>query len=196
MPDALPPNATLVLIDVQKAFDDPAWGAAHAPGTDGNITRLLEAWRKAARPVVHVKHDSVEPGSKLGPDAPGNELKEFANPHYGERLFHKHVNSAFIGTSLETFLRSEGHDTLVIVGWTTDHCVSTTARMAGNMGFKTYVVADACATHDRKSHTGATIPAKAMHESALASLHGEFATVCTTDEMLAALSGQVSSANR
>jgi nicotinamidase-related amidase len=194
MHDALPSNAALLLIDVQKAFDDPAWGAVHAPGTDANIARLLEAWRQTSRPIVHVKHDSTEPGSTLGPDAPGNELKDVARPHYGERLFHKHVNSAFIGTSLETFLRSEGHNTLIIVGWTTDHCVSTTARMSGNMGFKTYVVADACATHDRKTHSGATIPAEAVHEAALASLHGEFATVCTTEEMLAALSKQASAA--
>ncbi len=187
MKDALPPNATLVLIDVQKAFDDPSWGTAHPSVADTNMARLLEAWRRATRPVVHVKHDSIEAGSRLSPDAPGNAIKDFANPHYGERLFHKHMNSAFIGTSLETFLRGEGHNTLVMVGWTTDHCVSTTARMAGNMGFKTYVVADACATHDRKTHTGTTIPAETMHEAALASLHGEFATVCTTDEMLAAL---------
>lgn len=196
MHDALPSNAALLLVDVQKAFDDPSWGAVHAPGTDANITRLLEAWRRTVRPVVHVKHDSTEPGSKLGPDAPGNELKDFAQPRYGERLFHKHVNSGFIGTSLETFLRSEGHDTLVIVGWTTDHCVSTTARMAGNIGFKTYVVADACATHDRKTHTGTTIPAEMMHQAALASLHGEFATVCTTEEILAALTGHASAAKR
>jgi nicotinamidase-related amidase len=68
--------------------------------------------------------------------------------------------------------------------------------MAGNIGFKTYVVADACATHDRKSHDGATIPAKTMHEAGLASLHGEFATVCDTDEMLAVVSGQAVAANR
>lgn len=195
MPSTISHNTALLLIDVQKAFDDPRWGNCHAPGTDANIARLLEAWRHTARPVVHVKHDSVQPSSLLGPDSAGNEVKPFAQPRYGERLFRKHVNSGFIGTDLEVYLRREGHDTLVIVGWTTDHCVSTTARMAGNLGFKTYVVADACATHDRLSHTGTTVPAAAVHEAALASLHGEFATVCTTEEVLGWLAAPSASAS-
>jgi nicotinamidase-related amidase len=195
MPGAISHNAALLLIDVQKAFDDQCWGNCYRPEADANIGRLLDAWRNTARPVVHVKHDSVEPNSPLGPDSAGNEIKSFAQPHYGERLFRKHVNSGFIGTDLEGYLRREGHDTLVIVGWTTDHCVSTTARMAGNLGFKTYVIADACAAHDRQSHTGTTIPAAAVHEAALASLHGEFATVCTTEEMLGWLARHPASAS-
>jgi nicotinamidase-related amidase len=187
-------NAALVLIDVQKAFDDPRWGQPYNPHTDANIGHLLGEWRRTGRPVVHVKHDSTKLTSPLSPDAEGNEIKEFAQPHYGEPLFHKNVNSAFIGTGLEAYLHNYGYSTVVIVGWVTDHCVSTTARMSGNLGFNTYVVDDACATHDRTSHTGKVIPAELIHESSLASLHGEFATVCSTEEILAAMGGKSNAA--
>lgn len=177
-------NAALILVDVQKAFDNPSWGKPNNPGADANIAKLLTAWRRTGRPVVHVKHDSQNPKSMLAPDAPGNEIKDFAKPQYGEPLFHKNVNSAFIGTQLESYLHTYGYPTVVIVGWVTDHCVSTTARMAGNLGFNTYVVADACSTHDRTMYTGQAVPAQTVHDSSLASLHGEFATVCTTEEVL------------
>ncbi len=187
-------NAALILVDVQKAFDDPSWGKPANPETDANIERLLSAWRRTGRPIVHVKHDSVRPSSILAPDAPGNEIKTFAKPQYGEPLFRKHVNSAFIGTDLESYLRTYGYSTVVVVGWVTDHCVSTTARMAGNLGFNTYVIADACTTHDRTSFTGNVIPAATVHESSLASLHGEFATVCTTEDILASIGARVGAA--
>ena len=92
-------------------------------------------------------------------------------------MISKNVNSAFIGTGLEQHLRGNAIDTVVIVGITTDHCVSTTARMAGNLGFTSYVVADATATFERRGFDGRVYSAEQMHDTALASLHGEFATV-------------------
>lgn len=183
---SLPDDAVLIIIDMQEGFDEPAWGNRNNPQAEENAARLLDAWRQAGRPIIHVRHDSVMPGSPLRPGQPGNDIKAPVAPQGDEPVISKNVNSAFIGTDLEDRLRKAGLNTLVIVGLTTDHCVSTTARMAGNLGFETYVVSDATATHDREGYDGAKHPAEEIHRTALASLHGEFATVVDTDSLLGA----------
>lgn len=184
---AVPPDAALILIDVQRGFDEPAWGRRNNPRAEERMARLLSAWRLSGRPVIHVRHASRNPRSPLRPGQEGHEIKEIVRPHADEPVIQKAVNSAFIGTELEQLLRSRAIGTLVLVGLTTDHCVSTTARMAGNLGFSAYVVADATATFDRTGPTGTHHAAEVVHELALASLHGEFATVVTADELLARL---------
>lgn len=179
-------DTALLLVDVQQAFDDPAWGPRNNPGAEVNLLRLLAAFRSAGRPVAHVKHDSVEPASTLRPERPGNALKPGFEPAGGEPLFSKSVNSGFIGTGLEAWLRDRGLTGLVIGGFITNHCVSTTARMAGNLGFRTAVVSDGCATFDFRDAEG-VIPAATMHRLGLAELRGEFAEVLSTDEVLGRL---------
>jgi nicotinamidase-related amidase len=185
----LPKNATLVLIDVQKGFDAPYWGERNNPDAERTIEKLLSRWRASGRPVIHVRHDSVEPQSALRPDSPGNALKAEAAPGPGEPVVGKHVNSAFIGTDLEARLKAGSTDTVVLCGFTTNHCVSTTARMAGNLGFRTFVLSDSTVAFAMRSPgpNGRLIPAAEMHEVGLAELNREFATVLTTDELLALL---------
>lgn len=174
--------ATLLLIDIQKGFHDPVWGERNNPEAEANIATLLQHWRKHHLPVVHVQHCSTNPASPLHPDNAGCAFQAVAMPHEGEPVFQKSVNSAFIGTELEPFLRDNGHDTLVIAGLTTDHCVSTSTRMAGNLGFSCYLVADACATFSRKTWDGkTTLSAETIHSVHLASLQGEFCTVLDTE---------------
>jgi nicotinamidase-related amidase len=174
---ALPDNATLILIDVQHAFDDERWGRRNNPHAETNIGQLLAAWRETSRPVIHVQHRNTAPGKLFSPDQPGFAIKPQAAPRGSEPVIHKSVNSAFIGTDLESRLRHAAVTHVVICGLTTDHCVSTTTRMAGNLGFSTYLVGDACATFERVGPTGRQWTAEEMHESALASLHDEFAQV-------------------
>jgi nicotinamidase-related amidase len=185
----LPTNATLILIDVQKGFDEPYWGERNNPAAEGNIAKLLASWRASKRPVIHVRHDSVEPGSELRPDRPGNAFKDEAAPAAGEPVIGKHVNSAFIGTDLEARLRAQASDTLVLCGFTANHCVSTTTRMAGNLGFKAFLVSDCTVAYSMKSPgpNGRQIPADEMHEVGMAELNNEFATVVTSEELLAIL---------
>lgn len=184
---ALPPNAALISIDVQQAFDDPSWGRRNNPGAEGRIAALLGAWRASGRPVFHIQHQSAAPAGLFRPDKPGYAPKPEGMPLPGETVIVKNVNSSFIGTDLEARLRAAGIADLVIVGLTTDHCVSTTARMAGNLGFSTWFVADATATFERTGPDGRHFTAEQMHDTALASLHGEFATVVWSDAVLAAL---------
>jgi nicotinamidase-related amidase len=131
-----------------------------------------------------VVHDSVLANILLRPESPGNAIQAVATPTATEPLYRKHVNSAFIGTSLERDLRHDGIDTLVLVGLTTNHCVSTSARMAGNLGFTTFVVSDATATFAQAALDGTLRSADAVHSAALSDLHQEFATVVDTAEIL------------
>src|SRR5262245_31693836 len=176
----------LLLIDVQRGFDEPYWGARNNAGAEANIARLLEAWRGADRPVIHVRHHSRRPQSPLHASNPGAAFKPEAAPVAGEPVYTKDVNSAFIGTTLDADLRARGVTMLVVAGLTTDHCVSTTVRMAANLGYRVWLAADACATFDRADHTGRRLAADEIHRAALASLHDEFATVADTDVLIAA----------
>lgn len=183
----LPSNAVLLIIDVQKGFDDPAWGQRNNPVAEANMTRLLAAWRATKRPVFHVQHLSVMPDSPLRPECPGSGIKDEVKPQGDELLFQKHVNSAFIGTDLEAQLRAHAYDTLVIIGLTTPHCVSTTARMAGNLGFQTFVISDATAAFGLTGPDGRSYSAEEVHALSLATIHGEFAQVVGTGSLLQAL---------
>ncbi|MDP9201421.1 MAG: cysteine hydrolase [Gemmatimonadota bacterium] len=184
---SLSSRAALLVIDVQQGLDGPRLGARNNPDAERRIADLLAAWRATGRPVIHVQHMSLEPQSPLREGLPGNAIKAEAMPIAGEPLFRKNVNSAFIGTDLEEHLRANGIESLVMVGLTTDHCISSTARMAGNLGFNVTVVEDATATHERRGPDGTHYSADIMHGAALASLHGEFATVRSAQDILSAV---------
>ena len=98
-------NAVLLPIDMQRAFDAEPWPRRWNDRVDANGLALLDAWRAAGRPIIHVRHDSVQPGSSLAPGAPGNAFRPGFEPREGEQLLTKSVNSAFIGTDLDLRLK-------------------------------------------------------------------------------------------
>ncbi|CAD5249100.1 MULTISPECIES: cysteine hydrolase family protein [unclassified Imperialibacter] len=177
----------LILIDIQKAFEDIAYWGGHRnnPNAEQNASELLFMWRIHQLPVFHVRHCSANPRSPLHSSNPGNAFNELVEPLPGEPVVEKSVNSAFIGTDLQKRLNEKGIDSLVIVGLTTDHCVSTTTRMAGNLGYKTYLVHDATATFNKIGHDGNEYSAGVIHATALASLKDEFAQIVSTDSLKA-----------
>jgi nicotinamidase-related amidase len=176
----------LLLIDIQKGFDDIAYwgGERNNPDAESNAAKLLAYWRANSLPIFHVQHCSTNPASPLRPGQAGNDFKEAFRPLPGERIIQKNVNSAFIGTDLKQQLDAQHLTTLVIAGLTTDHCVSTTTRMAGNFGFDTFLVADASATFNKKGVGAQAFDAELIHQTALASLNGEFATVLDTARVI------------
>jgi nicotinamidase-related amidase len=173
----------LILIDIQKGFENLAYwgGQRNNPGAEKNSGELLKQWRKNRLPIFHIRHCSSNSKSLLHESNAGNEFKDVVRPMDDEPVIKKNVNSAFIGTDLKAQLDNAGIIKLVIVGLTTDHCVSTTTRMAGNFGYETYLVSDATATFNKKGIDGRVYTAELMHDTAIASLKDEFAIIITTD---------------
>jgi nicotinamidase-related amidase len=178
-----PGPPALILVDIQKGFENiEYWGGQrNNPEAELRASELLRIWRENGFPVFHVQHCSTIPTSPLHETHIGNQFNELVVPIEGEPIIKKRVNSAFIGTDLQDQLDNALITTLVIAGLTTDHCISTTTRMAGNLGYETFLVAAATATFNKKGVNGQIFPAELMHQTALASLDKEFATVITID---------------
>src|SRR5262249_45924597 len=164
----VPSSAALLIIDVQKGFDAREWGRRNNPQMEERIAVLLDAFRARGRRIFHAKHMSASPDSPLAPGRPGNAFKREALPRGEEQVIEKSVHSCFIGTPLEAELRRSGCDPLVIAGMTTNHCVSTTVRMAANLGFRAILVSDATATFDRVGPDGVTYEAERIQSHTLA----------------------------
>jgi nicotinamidase-related amidase len=175
----------LIVVDVQQAFDDAAyWGRRNNPDCEANIAALIAEWRAQGRPLVFVRHDSDEAASPLRPGEPGNALKPEVSGE-PDLLVTKQVNSSFHGApDLDAWLRGRGISSFALCGITTNHCVETTARVGGNLGYDVLFVLDACTTFDREGPDGEVVSAEDITRATAASLHGEFATVVQTADLL------------
>jgi nicotinamidase-related amidase len=182
---SLPGASALVVVDVQRGFDDAVWGKRNNPACDGNIQRLIHAFQVSGRPVVYVRHDSTDPSSPLHPASPGNALKPYLDAHRPSLLVSKSVNSSFHGTpDLHRWLSDAGVTDIVVVGITTNHCCETTARVGGNLGYTVHFVLDATHTFDRAGPSGVVMTADELARATATNLHGEFAAVVATDDVL------------
>lgn len=176
-------RAVLLPIDMQQAFNEPQWPPRWNRDADANGLALLAAWRAARRPIVHVRHDSVQPGSSLAPGAPGNAFRPGFAPLPGEALVTKGVNSAFIGTDLDLRFKRLGAKHVVTFGISTDMCVSTTVRTGANMGWDMILVPDASDCFDLPDGNGGTIAAIDVQRAHVATLAFEFCRTFTTSEL-------------
>jgi nicotinamidase-related amidase len=177
-------TTALLIVDVQKGLAQPSLGQRNNPRAETQMASLLAAWREQQAPVIHIRHCSTEADSPLRPELPGNAFKEEVLPAAGEKVFEKTVNSAFIGTGLEKYLRGAGISRLVVVGLTTDHCVSATTRMASDLGFDVTLVSDATAAFERLGYDGNHYSAEDIHRVNLVSLDGEFCVIRSTADIL------------
>ena len=183
----LPSDAALILVDLQLAIDDEGWGPRNNPHAEKAIAALLAAWREEGLPIVHIRHDFVEPGSPYRPDRASHAFRPETAPRPGEAVVGKRAHSAFVDTALEETLDGLGATTLVICGVLTHNSVEATARHAADLGYRVFVVADACWAVAIADGAGGFWPAELVHRFALACLAGEYAAVVDAEMTLAAV---------
>lgn len=179
------PDSALILIDMQQGINHPRLGRRNNPQAEARMSELLSAWREAGRPVIHVRHFSTSPASVFWPEQSGVEYQPAFVPQADERELSKQVPDAFCGSFLEMWLRSDGIRQMVIAGVVTNNSVESTARSGGNLGFEVIVAHDACFTFDQADFFGTPRSAEDVHAMSLANLHGEYATVLSTAQILA-----------
>lgn len=180
-------GAVLLPIDLQKAIDWPGRPRRGNSRLDANGQALLAPWRAKGLPIIHVRHDSVEPESLFRPGHPGNAFRDGFEPRASEGLVVKSVNSAFIGTDLDLRLRRLGARRVVAFGWATDMCVSTTIRTGANMGWEMVMVHDACDCCDLPDPIGGgVISAEEIHRVHVATLAADFCRVVGVEEVCGA----------
>ena len=182
-------ETALLLIDVQKGVNTlEYWGGASGrrnnPGAEDRLQSLLTAVREQGLPVIFSQHDSREANSPLKLSLPTGAMIDGFEPRNGEIVIRKDVNSVFIGTDLELRLREYGISRLVMAGFFTNFCVETTTRMSGNLGYDTYLAHDACAATNRIGPDGVDHDPDLVHQLAVASMHGEFCTALTSEQII------------
>lgn len=180
-------NAALLLIDMQSGINHPKLGRRNNPHAEFQMARLLAAWRATKRPVIHVRHFSRSPDSVFWPEQSGVDYQADFMPVDGEAELRKHTPDAFCANPLESWLRMDSITQLVIVGVVTNNSLESTARSGGNLGFEVLVPHDACFTFDQADFFGNPHTAEEVHAMSLGNLHGEYATVVSTVEILDAL---------
>ena len=182
-------ETALLLIDVQKGVNVlEHWGGStgrrNNPDAEANMLTMLSAWRDAGRQLAFTRHNSREEASPLKFSLPTGEQIDGFEVAETDMCISKDVNSGFVGTSLELELRRAGIGRLVVVGFFTNMCVESTVRMAGNLGFDTYLVPDGCATTNRVGPDGVDHDPELVHQMTVANLHGEFCTAIEVKDVL------------
>lgn len=176
-------KTALLLIDMQKGFLGERWPERNNPQAEKNMLLVLDYFRRTGQEIIHICHRSQDSTGSFYQETDREFMIGF-EPLDGEAVFEKAVNSAFIRTDLEDYLHQHEIANLVIVGLTLPHCVSTTTRMAGNLGFEVTLLSDATATFALPDLNGELIDPNILHQVHLASLQDEFARVVTVQEYL------------
>lgn len=177
-------NAALLIIDMQQGIQHPKLGRRNNPQAEERMLKLLRAWRTTHRPVIHIRHFSREPESVFWPEQSGVEYQPQFSPVDGEREMRKQVPDAFCNSSLAQWLKDDAITQLVIVGVVTNNSVESTARTGGNLGFEVMLPHDGCFTFDTTDFFGTPRSAEDVHAMSLANLHGEYATVVASEDIL------------
>ncbi len=177
-------SATLLLIDMQKAMDDPIFDHQGQPDALGNSAKLVAHWRAQGNPIVHIRQDSMNPDSPYAPDKPSHAFKDEVAPLDHETIVEKRTNNAFIGTDLMQVLEEVGSSELVVCGVHLQDCVESTVRMAGNLGFMVFLAADATVSLGQTDINGKKWTADEVHVLTLGILDGQYAKVVNSSDLM------------
>ena len=170
-------NSVLVIIDAQREYVD---GKLPLDGIGTSIkeaSQLLARARKAGTPIIHVVHKGKSGGALFNPDGPYFEIVGDLAPKPDETIIKKTLPNAFAGTNLEEALARIGRKNLIVVGYMTHMCVSSTVRAAIDRGYRSTIVARATATRDLPVPGGGVVTASSIQSASLAALADRFAAV-------------------
>jgi nicotinamidase-related amidase len=184
------PRSVLLVIDVQDSFKGDAviWASRNNPKFEANVTRLIEAYRAAALPIVFVLHQNLKPKSNFNPSSPFYRFMDFVVPKPEEVVLQKTTISAFASTDLARRLTQWGIDRLRVTGIQTEQCCETTTRDASDRGYQVDFVTDATLSFAIPHWAGGPeMPADEVVRRTEYALAGRFATVVSTEDVLESL---------
>ncbi len=177
-------STALVVVDVQKGFDDRRWGARNNPDCERNIGLLIAAWREHGWPVVFVRHDSTSIDSPLAPGTGGNDFKDVITGK-PDLLVTKSVHSAFHGSpDLGAWLTEHGIAGIAVCGIQTNMCCETTARIGSDLGFDLVFVLDATHTFDITGPNRRVYRAREIARYTAVTLAADFGQVVSTSDLI------------
>lgn len=176
-------DSCLVLIDLQNEYVEGPIAVARSQEAIAEAAQLLGAAREYRSPIIHVAHKGA-PGGLFDRTAHRGQIVERLVPLGGEATIEKRLPNAFAGTELDDVVRATGRRELIVCGFMTHMCVSSTARSALELGHRVTVAAAACATRDLPNGQGGTLPADLVHEVALAELADRFAIIAQDMSLL------------
>ena len=169
-------DSTLVIIDAQNEYRSGALPLTGVDAAVAEIASLLKRARAAGAPIVHVQHGG-RPGGAFDLEAERGRIMREAAPECAEPVVQKPLPNAFAQTDLAEKLEAAGRKQLIIAGFMTHMCVSSTARAALDHGYRVTIPAAACATRDLPAPDGGVIKATDLHRTALAALADRFAII-------------------
>ncbi len=169
-------NACLVLIDMQNEYLEGPIAVPDAEAAIAQAKNLLAAARDAGSPVIHVAHKG-RAGSLFDRDARRGQIVDELAPIAGEVTVEKGLPNAFADTELQSEISDSGRSELILCGFMTHMCVSSTARAALDLGYRVTIDADSCGTRDLPDGRGGVIDAGTLHDVALAELSDRFAII-------------------
>ena len=176
-------DSVLLLIDCQMEYVDGRLALPDVAPALAEAGRLLERARAAGTPVVHIAHRGA-PGGPFDPEGRSGQIAPEVAPRAGEPVIGKRLPNAFAGTELDATLKAIGRQRLIVAGFMTHMCVSSTVRAALDLGYRSTVVARAAATRDLPTPEGGRIAARDLHRASLAALADRFAVVAESADML------------
>ena len=176
-------QSALVLIDCQMEYVDGRLGLDGVGPALESAARVLARARAAGTPVIHVAHRGAA-GGLFNADGPGGAIAALVAPRDGEPVIGKKLPNAFAGTALAETLTGLGRKQLILVGFMTHMCVSSTARAALDLGYRSTILSGATATRDLPAPGGGVMAAAELQRASLAALADRFAIIAEgTDDL-------------